>query len=147
MWVSGDNAGGQLGIGSYESSDVPVQVKGLNKITQIAAHGIGFHSMAVRADGTLWSWEPPIPATKRSGIARFRWAIELVIGSPQALLNGKQITLDAPPKIVNNYTLVPVRLRITRRSSLLPMHSAQILQLETKIAIHDELSLVIVRIV
>ncbi|MGG1596134.1 stalk domain-containing protein [Paenibacillus naphthalenovorans] len=56
VWASGQNLGGQLGIGSYEDSNVPVQVKGLHKIIKIAAHGTGFRSMALREDGTLFSW-------------------------------------------------------------------------------------------
>lgn len=177
VWASGDNPGGQLGIGSYKSSDVPVQVLLLKKITRIAAHGLGYRSMAIRADGTLWSWgkgytgdgtkwdrttpvgipsfnneviekdpifvevngttlmfeQPPATINNRTMVplraifeamgADLEWdpatatitakkndlTIVLVVGSSIATINGKSVSLEAPPTIKNNFTLVPVR--------------------------------------
>ncbi|NQX61182.1 stalk domain-containing protein [Paenibacillus qinlingensis] len=178
VWASGNNHGGQLGIGSYENSDVPVQVKNLMKVTKIGAHGTGFRSMAVREDGTLWSWgsgysgdgtewyrtepvwikstddevapqttlisvrldgtllsfdqQPTIingstlvplrkifetfgtvvtwdATTSTISATKGNSTLTLIVGNPTGILNGKSITLDAPPTIVNGSTLVPVR--------------------------------------
>ncbi|WP_051250606.1 fibronectin type III domain-containing protein [Paenibacillus harenae] len=55
VWAWGLNFSGQLGDGTrlnYRS--VPVQVQGLDSVTAIAANGS--HSLAVKADGTVWAW-------------------------------------------------------------------------------------------
>jgi alpha-tubulin suppressor-like RCC1 family protein len=55
VWSFGDNSYGQLGTGSIEgNSTTPQRVVGLSGVTQIAA---GYtHALAVKADGTVWSW-------------------------------------------------------------------------------------------
>ena len=54
MWTWGWNGVGQLGTGGVADSWVPVQVKGLSGIKAV---GAGFyHSLAVRADGTVATW-------------------------------------------------------------------------------------------
>jgi alpha-tubulin suppressor-like RCC1 family protein len=51
----GDNEYGQLGDGGEEqSSDVPVEVKGLSEVTAIAAGGS--HSLALLKNGTVMAW-------------------------------------------------------------------------------------------
>jgi len=55
VWAWGDNSEGELGIGSDDfSRNVPVQVPGLTNVIQIAV-GIA-HTVAVKADGTVWAW-------------------------------------------------------------------------------------------
>ncbi|MNQ98899.1 hypothetical protein D3C85_1146140 [compost metagenome] len=56
--------------------------------------------------GALVTWEAStstITATKGNSI------LTLVVGNTTGTLNGKSITLDAPPTIMNGSTLVPVR--------------------------------------
>jgi hypothetical protein len=48
------NAYGQLGDGTVNVTQVPVPVSGLTDVTAIGAGG--FHSLAVRRNGTAWSW-------------------------------------------------------------------------------------------
>lgn len=56
VWAWGDNGQRQLGVPSNTSptSTSPVQVPGLTGVMSIAAGAE--HSMAVRSDGTVWSW-------------------------------------------------------------------------------------------
>ncbi|HYF96333.1 MAG TPA: hypothetical protein VD969_29350 [Symbiobacteriaceae bacterium] len=56
VWAWGYNTDGQFGNGSTSGSPVrtPAQVPGLTKVTAIAA---GYsHSLALRSDGTVWTW-------------------------------------------------------------------------------------------
>lgn len=54
VWTWGDNALGQLGIGTTSDSSVPVQVAGL---PPIAAVGAGQSTtFAIGVDGTVWAW-------------------------------------------------------------------------------------------
>jgi alpha-tubulin suppressor-like RCC1 family protein len=56
VWAWGDNEDGELGNYPFtlENSDVPVQVSGLSSVAAIAA-GSAF-SMALKSDGTVWTW-------------------------------------------------------------------------------------------
>jgi RHS repeat-associated protein len=56
----GANNEGQLGVGTAgKARNTPVQVAGLTGVRAVAAGGAGDaggHSLAVRADGTVWAW-------------------------------------------------------------------------------------------
>lgn len=116
VWASGHNRGGQLGIGSYEDSDVPVQVLGLHKINKIAAQGTGFRSLALREDGSLWSW-----GGGYSGDGTEWYRTEPVwiknndsdLPPPAELISvqvdGSTLSFEQQPVIINGSTLVPLR--------------------------------------
>lgn len=55
VFAWGPNNRGQLGDGTLEDSwNEAVEIKGLNDIIQISAGG--FHSLALKKDGTVWGW-------------------------------------------------------------------------------------------
>ncbi|WP_068468395.1 PKD-like domain-containing protein [Candidatus Protochlamydia phocaeensis] len=56
-WAWGDNTFGQLGNGTNNPSNIPVQVGGVGPLTNIIAlSGGSYHSLALREDGTVWAW-------------------------------------------------------------------------------------------
>lgn len=55
LWAWGKNDFGQLGTGDTISRLEPVQI-GTSTWLDVATSGTGSHTMAVRSDGTLWSW-------------------------------------------------------------------------------------------
>lgn len=54
VWAWGYNLKGQLGDGTNEDSNVPVQVTGLDDVVAVSC-GME-HSLALKADGTAWAW-------------------------------------------------------------------------------------------
>jgi alpha-tubulin suppressor-like RCC1 family protein len=55
VWAWGDNNFGELGNGqSLTNSSTPVQVSGLTNVASVAAGE--YHSLAVKNDGTVWTW-------------------------------------------------------------------------------------------
>jgi alpha-tubulin suppressor-like RCC1 family protein len=55
LWCWGDNSAGQLGDGTREDTSCPVQVTELGADV-VAVDAGGFHTCAVKLDGTLWCW-------------------------------------------------------------------------------------------
>ena len=57
VWAWGRNNNGQLGIGSTGDRATPVQVTGLGAGSGVIAVAAGYgHSLAVKADGSVWAW-------------------------------------------------------------------------------------------
>jgi len=56
VWAWGANDYGNLGDGTTAQRCSPVQVSGLTGIVAIAANIDGGHSLAIKADGTVWAW-------------------------------------------------------------------------------------------
>src|ERR1043165_9249300 len=50
----GDNFFGELGNGTNNESNVPVQVSSLTSVTAISAGSA--YSLALKNDGTIWTW-------------------------------------------------------------------------------------------
>ena len=54
VWAWGNNSNGQLGNGTTDQSDVPVQVGGISGVTAVAA---GYqYTAALKVDNTVWTW-------------------------------------------------------------------------------------------
>jgi alpha-tubulin suppressor-like RCC1 family protein len=54
VWAWGKNSNGQLGDGTINDSNIPVQVSNL---TEVKAIGVGQnHTVALKNDGTVWTW-------------------------------------------------------------------------------------------
>jgi alpha-tubulin suppressor-like RCC1 family protein len=56
VWSWGYNGHGQLGDGSITERHTPVQVSGLTTVIAIAPGLAQDHSLALKSDGTVWSW-------------------------------------------------------------------------------------------
>ena len=55
LWLWGYNNHGQLGDNTSASKSSPIQIPGTTwNAANVSAHG--FHTKAVKTDGTLWSW-------------------------------------------------------------------------------------------
>jgi len=56
MWSWGYNNVGQLGLGNTTSYSSPKQIGALTTWSAISAAGVGSWCLALKTDGTLWSW-------------------------------------------------------------------------------------------
>jgi len=58
VWAWGRNDKGELGNGSKTPSSLPVLVSGLSDVVAISgsSRSIAGHSLALKADGTVWAW-------------------------------------------------------------------------------------------
>ncbi len=63
VWAWGANRFGQIGDGTRITRDRPVQIKGLTDVQAISANSfswggdsLGYHSLALKSDGTVWTW-------------------------------------------------------------------------------------------
>jgi alpha-tubulin suppressor-like RCC1 family protein len=79
VWAWGANWYGQLGDGTTKGRNTPGQVPGLSGITAIAAGQKGY-SMALKNDGTVWTWGANWNGQLGDGTLTDRWAPGQVSG-------------------------------------------------------------------
>ena len=60
VWTWGGNYCNQLGNGSTQDSDIPIQVEGMNDVVSVSA-GCEM-TVALRKDGTVWIWGGTLPS-------------------------------------------------------------------------------------
>jgi alpha-tubulin suppressor-like RCC1 family protein len=56
MWSWGENGQGNLGLGDTANRSSPVQIGALTTWYQVAAGSMSNHNVAIKTDGTMWSW-------------------------------------------------------------------------------------------
>lgn len=63
VWAWGDDTNGELGNGTtnFTPTTTPVQVSGLSGVAAVSAGG--FYSLALKDDGTVWSWGSAAPVS------------------------------------------------------------------------------------
>jgi len=81
----GGNKTGQLGTGSLAivNSNVPVQVKGLTRVSAIASEY--FHAFALRSDGTAYAWGYNLNGQLGVGTANAGYSFPVQIGTPAGI--------------------------------------------------------------
>ena len=56
LWAWGDNTDGQLGDGTNAGKTAPVKINGLSGVIAMSGGTAGYHSIALKKDGTVWTW-------------------------------------------------------------------------------------------
>jgi len=56
VWAWGYNGDGELGNGNWSDSSILMQVVGLSNIVAVAVSEGGYFSLALDANGIVWSW-------------------------------------------------------------------------------------------
>ena len=54
VWAVGNNEKLQLGVSNLSHSSIPVQIEGINNVTDISVSEN--HCLALKSDGTVWAW-------------------------------------------------------------------------------------------
>ena len=117
----GNNGYGRLGNGTIDSPVVvPDYVLHLDHVDRISAGG--YHSLALKNDGTVWSWgsnangqlgdgmtyyEPaPVAGSTDGGVLRvFSSELPIAAGDAYALHRGESISVDAPGVLENDLNI------------------------------------------
>ena len=114
LWAWGDNSHGALGIGNLGSAqwggylgstDTPVMV--MEGVADVSA---ARHTMAIKADGSLWAWG--LGQIGQLGNGRENDCpspVEIKAFGISVILDGKLVEYDVPPLLLFGSVLVPLR--------------------------------------
>jgi alpha-tubulin suppressor-like RCC1 family protein len=91
VWTWGSGGSGQLGDNTTISRSSPVQIMSGSSFTAIAARGAGYGGMAIRTDGTLWSWGAGIQGNVGDGTTVNRSTPVQITGSWTKIASGTGI--------------------------------------------------------
>ncbi len=64
-------------------------------------------SVITRAFGAVLTWDPK---AQTIGLKYSSFSVQMKVGSNQAVMNGKKVTLTALPKMVNNVVMIPIQV-------------------------------------
>ena len=76
----GSYAGGVLADGTVVGSDSPIPVVGLSGVAKVVATPYGEHALALKSDGTVWSWGGNGSGQLGNGTLVARWTPQAVQG-------------------------------------------------------------------
>ena len=107
LWACGGNTYGQLGDGTETDRYSPVKV--MDGVTAVSAGGT--HTAAIKADEGLWAWG----SNYYHQVGNYETTapcppVEVTFDEISVLLDGRVLLFDVPPRIVNNRTMVPLRV-------------------------------------
>ena len=107
LWACGGNTYGQLGDGTETDRYSPGKV--MDGVAAVSSGGA--HTAAIRADGSLWAWG----SNYYHQIGNYETTspcppVEISFDEISVILDGRVLIFDVPPRIVNNRTMVPLRV-------------------------------------
>jgi probable HAF family extracellular repeat protein len=94
VWAWGSNFSGQLGNGTFDDSSVPVQViteSGAVLDNVVAVATGSWHSLALRSDGTVWTWGANWSGQLGDGTTSDHWAAAAITLPPASQQASTQV--------------------------------------------------------
>jgi len=128
LWAWGSNEIGQLGDGTETERLLPVKV--MSNVAAVSCGGN--HTLAIKTDGSLWAWGWNGDGQIGDGTTENRHIPIKIMNSVRQpaspivniVIDGNAINLDVPPRIVNGYTMAPLRSILEEMGASVDYNSA-----------------------